>query len=70
MDPDLLDYYEDREDQTRQLAEQQIEQQEAIDDEEENEDPTRICWYQTITSVDQFNTIGPTSLLTKEDAKL
>lgn len=44
MDDELFEHYEEREEQTRELAERAEEQQMAIDEEEENEDPARVCW--------------------------
>ncbi len=44
MDDDLFAEYEEREENTRQLAEDELEMQQEIDEEEENEDPSRVCW--------------------------
>lgn len=44
MNEELFEHYEEREEETRGLAENELEQQMEIDDEEENEDPSRVCW--------------------------
>lgn len=44
MDDDLFAEYEEREENTRQLAEDELEMQQEIDEEEENEEPSRVCW--------------------------
>lgn len=44
MDEELFERYEEREEQTRQLAVEGLEQQVELDQEEENEDPARVCW--------------------------
>jgi DDE superfamily endonuclease len=40
----LFDHYEDRENDTRELAEEAIQQQNQIDVEEVEENPARVCW--------------------------
>ena len=44
MNDELFEHYEEREEETRGLAENELEQQMEIDEEEENEDPSRVCW--------------------------
>lgn len=40
MNDELFDHYEEREEETRAIAENELEQQMEIDEEEENEDPS------------------------------
>jgi len=44
MDDERLAYYEEREEHTAALAEEQIEQQEELDEAEEEQNPARLCW--------------------------
>jgi hypothetical protein len=44
MDEERLAYYQEREEHTAAMAEQQLEDQEELDEAEENEDPVRLCW--------------------------
>lgn len=44
MDDERLAYYEEREENTIALAEEQLEQQEELDEAEEEQDPARLCW--------------------------
>lgn len=44
MDDDRLAYYQEREEHTAALAEDQMEEQQELDEAEEEQDPVRLCW--------------------------
>src|ERR1700748_428715 len=54
---EILDHYQDREENTRLLAEQALELQDEIDEEEEELDPARICWLNLCDNDERCKTI-------------
>lgn len=44
MEDDLFDHYREREENTRDMAATALQQQHDIDQEEEDKDPSRVCW--------------------------